>query len=177
MKQVGASARLLALFAIFVIGALGVAGCGDDKDENGGSGGTQTAADGSKKFSNDDALGKEKKVEVDSKASFDEEQQAVLATIAAFGDATANKDYKSLCRKILSKDAAKIGGNCEKTFSETGEALDDFKVTVKSVKVGDGGKSAIAEVSVKSNVAPEAQTQQLSLVKEGGEWRIQILGQ
>lgn len=171
MKQVGVMARLLVIAALLTVGALALAGCGGDDDKAGGSG----SGDG-KSYDSGETLGEADKVVVDSDDSFDAEQQEVIATITAFGDATANKDYKALCNDLLSEEASKIGGDCEETFSKTGEALDEFKLTIKSVKVDPDGKNASADVSVTSNVQPEAQTQALSLTKEGGEWRIQILG-
>lgn len=167
MKQVAVVARLLAVLAVFALGAFAIAGCGGD--DNGSGGG--------KEYDSGQALGDEGKVVVDSEDDFNAEQQEVIETITAFGDATANKDYKTLCNDLLSEEASNIGGDCEKTFSKTGEALSDFKLTIKSVEVKPDGKTASAEVSVTSNVSPEPQVQTLSLVKEGGEWRIQILGQ
>lgn len=166
MKQVGVLARLLVIAALMTVGAVALAGCGGD---DGGSG------DG-KSYDTGESLGEAGKVAVDSEDSFDAEQQEVIETITAFGDATANKDYKTLCNDLLSKEASQIGGDCEATFSKTGEALDEFKLTIKSVKVDPDGKSATADVSVTSNVSPEPQTQALSLTQEGGAWKIQILG-
>lgn len=169
MKQVGVFARLLAVLAVLALGAFAIAGCGGDDNDSGGSGG--------KEYDSGQTLGEEGKVVVESDQGFDAEQQEVIETITAFGDATANKDYKALCNELLSEEASKIGGDCEETFSKTGEALKDFKLTIKSVDVNADGKTASAEVSVTSNVSPEPQSQTLSLVKEGGDWRIQILGQ
>lgn len=167
MKQFAVVARLLAVIAVLALGAFAIVGCGGDDNGSG---------DG-KEYDSGQALGEEGKVVVDSESGFDAEQQEVIETITAFGDATANKDYKALCNELLSEEASNIGGDCEKTFSKTGEALSDFKLTIKSVNVNEDGKTASAEVSVTSNVSPEPQVQTLSLVKEGGKWRIQILGQ
>lgn len=168
MKQVGVLARLLIIAALMTVGAVALAGCGGDDKEGGSEGG--------KSYDSGQALGEEEKVVVESDDSFDAQQQEIVAAIAAFGDATANKDYKALCNEILSKEAAKIGGNCVETFKKTGEALKDFKVTIKAVEVDPDGKNATANVAVTSNVSPEPQTQALSLTQEGGEWKIQILG-
>lgn len=167
MKQVGVVARLLAVLAVVALGAFVFAGCGGDDNGSG---------DG-KEYDSGQALGEEGKVVVKSDEGFDEQQQEVIATITAFGDATANKDYKTLCNELLSEEASKIGGDCEETFSKTGDALKDFKLTINSVEVNEDGKTATASVSVTSNVSPEPQTQSLSLVKEDGKWKIQILGQ
>lgn len=181
MKQLGNSARLFAVIAALVVAAFAVVGCGGD-DDNGGNGsangsdsGQVTPSDDAKSFDSGDELGEAGKVTVDSKSDFDKQQQEVIATVVAFGDATADRDYKTLCG-LLSSEAQKIGGDCEKTFSKTGEALKDFKLTIKSVDVAEDGKTAKAKVSVTSNVAPEAQDQDLSLIKEKGDWKIQILG-
>ena len=180
MKQVGFMARLFAVAAVLVVAALVVSGCGSKKDSSSGSGSTgggTVSSNGSKTYSASQGLGDSKKVVVDSGQSFDAEQQAIVDQISAFGDATASKNYKKLCNDILSKSAQKIGGDCVKTFEQTGSSLTDFKITVKSVDVAKGGKTAKADVSVTSNTSPKAQAQQLSLTKENGEWRIQILGQ
>lgn len=169
MKQFAVVARLFAVLAVFALGAFAIAGCGGD--DNGSS------SNGGKEYDSGQALGEEGKVVVDSEEGFDAQQQEVVETITAFGDATANKDYKTLCNELLSEEASKIGGDCEKTFSRTGEALKDFKLTISEVKVNEDGKTATASVSVTSNVSPEPQTQNLSLVKEGDSWKIQILGQ
>lgn len=169
MKQVGVLTRLIVIAALMALGAFALAGCGGD--DNGGSG------DGNgKTFESGETLGEKDKVVVKSDDAFDAKQQEVIAAITAFGDATASKDYKTLCNDLLSEEAAKIGGDCEETFSKTGEALEDFKLTITSVEVDPDGKNATANVSVTSNVSPEPQTQALSLTQEGGKWKIQILG-
>lgn len=182
MKQVGFAARLLAIVAVLSLAAFVVTGCGDDKSGSGSSdtasGNGDTASGETKQYDEGDTVGEAKKVEVDSDQEFSAEQQAVIARVGEFGDATADQNYKKLCNDILSKASRKIGnGDCEGTFEETGAQLKDFKITVKSVKVASDGKTATAVVDVTSNVQKAQQEQTLSLIKEGGEWRIQILGQ
>lgn len=172
MKKVGIAARLIAVAAILSLAAFVVVGCGDDKDKS--SNGGSTAAAGN--FEPGDTVGEAEKVVVGKDAEFDAQQQEVVDRIGEFGDATADQDYKKLCNDILSKSAQKIGGDCVKTFSQSGEQLKDFKITVKSVEVDKSGKEATAVVDVTSNVNKAVQSQDLSLIKEGGEWRIQILG-
>lgn len=181
MKQVGFAARLLAVVAVLSLAAFVATGCGDDKSSDGSgdtaSSGT-TASGESKEFKEGDTVGESEKVVVGSDQDLDAEQQAVVARIGEFGDATADQNYKKLCTDILSKASRKIGnGDCEGTFEETGAQLKDFKITVKSVKVASDGKTATATVDVTSNVQKAQQEQTLSLIKEDGEWRIQILGQ
>jgi hypothetical protein len=181
MKKVGIAARLLAVAAILSLAAFVVVGCGGDKsdsssDASSASGSTATAGGGDD-IQSGGSVGKSEKVVVAKDAELDANQKAVVARLGEFGDATANKDYEELCNEILSKSAQKIGGDCVETFSKSGEQLKDFKITVKSVKIGKDGKTATAVVDVTSNVNKAVQAQNLSLVKEGGEWRVQILGQ
>lgn len=179
MKKVGIAARLLAVAAILSLAAFAVTGCGGDKnDSTGGSSdsGTVSTASGSEVQSGD-TVGVAKKVVVGKDGSLDAEQKAVVATLGGFADATADKNFKKLCNDILSKAAAKIGGDCEKTFSQSGQGLKDFKIVVNSVEVAKDGKTATAAVDVTSNVNSAKQAQTLSLIKEDGEWRVQILGQ
>ncbi|MGH2957977.1 MAG: hypothetical protein ACRDKE_00110 [Solirubrobacterales bacterium] len=173
MKKVGIAARLLAVAAILSLAAFVVVGCGDDKDTSSNNGSTAAAGD----LEPGDTVGKSEKVVVGKDAEFDAEQQEVVDRIGEFGDATAGQDYKTLCNELLSKSAQKIGGDCEKTFKASGAQLKDFKITVKSVKIDKDGNTATAVVDVTSNVNKAVQSQDLSLTKEDGEWKIQILGQ
>lgn len=189
MKTVGSVTRMVAIAAILALAAFVATGCGSDTPKKDtvsvdqsqptadtGAAGDQGASS-PKKFNQGTTVGKSKKVVVDSDAQMSANQQAVIERIGEFADATANKNYKKLCNDILSSAARKIGGDCVKTFEQTGAQIKDFKITVNSVKVAKDGKNAVAKVQVKSNVNSTTQPQDLSLVKEDGLWRIQILGQ
>lgn len=189
MKKAGFAPRLVVIALALSLTALVVAGCGNKKEStstnsSGGataaastSGGGEAAAGATKQFESGQTVGKAKKVVVDSNEEMSAEQQAVIARIGEFGDATADHNYKKLCNDLLSKQARKIGGDCVRTFSQTGAQIKDFKITVKSVSVDKDGKSASAMVDVTSNTGGAKQSQKLTLIKEGGKWRIQILGQ
>jgi outer membrane murein-binding lipoprotein Lpp len=181
MKNVGMMVRLLAVVSLLALGALALTGCGDEPkkdtvstDQSQPTAGTDS---GTKQFDSGETIGKAGKVVVNSDADFSANQQAVIERIGEFGDATADQDYKKLCNGLLSKAARKIGGDCVGTFSKTGKQLKDFKITVNSVKITEDGKNAVAKVNVSSNMNKTPTPQDLSLVKEDGEWRIQILGQ
>jgi hypothetical protein len=173
MKQVGSAAKLFAVAVVLVVAAFVASGCGSSSNS---SSTATTDSNGNKQYAAAEGLGTSKKTVVDSKDSFNKEQQAVVTQITAFGDATASKDYKKLCN-LLSTEAAKIGGDCVSTFQKTGSTISDFKLTIKSVTVDPNGKDAKASVSVTSNASPKPQLQDIALVKEKGEWKIQILGQ
>jgi hypothetical protein len=185
MKSVGFMVRLVAVASVLALSAFAVAGCGGDEpkkdtvstDQSQPTGGGDAAAAG-KQFSSGEKVGSAGKVVINSDADFSANQQAVIQRIGEFGDATANQNYKKLCNDLLSKAARKIGnGDCVGTFQKTGKSLKDFKISVNSVTVAKDGKTAVAKVDVTSNVNTTATPQDLSLVKENGEWRIQILGQ
>lgn len=186
MKQVGFAARLLAVAAVLALAAFVVSGCGGDKSENNSSGGGSTSSSstdsgsnssGPTKNLNGQKIGSAKKVIVKSDQNLDANQQAVIARIGEFGDATEAHNYKKLCNDLLSAQARKIGGDCVGTFSKTGAQLKDFNITVNSVKVASDGKTAVAKITVDSNVLQKPQQQNLGMIKEDGDWRVQILGQ
>jgi hypothetical protein len=182
MKKFGIVVKFLTVAALLAL-AVAVAGCGDDKptdtasvdksvSQEQGSDEAQT-----KQFDKGQEVGEEGKIVVESDAQMSANQQAVIARLGEFGDATANQNYKKLCNDLLSKESRKIGGNCVKTFTETGRDLKDFKISVNSVTVAKDGKSAVAKVDVSSNVNKTPAPQNMSLIKEGGEWRIEIIPQ
>ncbi|HEV7919147.1 MAG TPA: hypothetical protein VGO97_06170 [Solirubrobacterales bacterium] len=171
MKRFGFAVRLLALVVVLIAATAVLTGCGDDKKSGG------NAADG-KSFSKDEPVGDAKKVVVDSEKGFNKEEQAVIDKIAEFADATQGKDYKKICQDLLTKAASKIGGDCEGTFKRSGDLIRDFKITVRSVKVAAGGKTASADATATTNIAKEGTAQTIALAKDSkGEWRIAILGQ
>lgn len=174
MKQVGKAARLIAVALVLIVAAMAVSGCGGSDSSSSNT--ATTDGDGNKQYAAAEELGDSKNTVVESDKEFNAQQQEVVAQITAFGDATADKDYKKLCA-LLSTDAQAIGGDCVSTFEKTGATITDFKLVIKSVTVNPNGKDAKATVAVTSNTAPKAQVQDISLTKEDGDWKIQILGQ
>lgn len=180
MKKFGIVVKFLTVAALLAL-AVAVAGCGDDKPQDSTSvdkSVQQSSGDSgqTKQYDKGQTVGEEGKIVVNSDAEMSANQQAVIARLGEFGDATAKGNYKKLC-SLLSKESQKIGGNCEKTFKSSGKNLKDFKITVNSVTVAKDGKSAVAKVDVTSNVNTTAAPQNMSLIKEGGEWKIEIIPQ
>lgn len=180
MKSVGSLFRLVLVAAIVATAALGAAGCGDDdkKDTTSvdQSAPAQSDSGETKQFKSGEEVGKSKKVVVESDAEFSAEQRAVITRMGEFADATDSRDYKKLCNDMLSSAVRKIGGDCEKTFAKSGEQIKDFKIAVSSVTVAKDGKTALAKVSVSAN-GDNPSPQEISMIKEDGKWRVQILGQ
>lgn len=170
MKRFDVS-RVVVLVCALALSAFALTGCGDDKKSSGGGGGDGKSLSGEK-------IGDAEKVTVESDKNFDAEQQAVIEKIGEFADAANSKDYKKICKELLTKEASRIGGNCINTFKQTGVALKDFEIIVKGVTVGKDGKSATADTLSKSNLDPKGTAQQIGLQMDTkGEWRITILGQ
>lgn len=170
MKKTGLFVRLLTVVAALALTAFAVTGCGNKDNAS------KDAGPDAKQFQSGEQVGKAGKVEVKSDDKMSVEQQAVVTRIGDFADATDSHNYKRLC-SLLSKEAQKIGGDCEKTFKKSGQNIKDFKIVVNSVTVAEDGKTATAKVDVSSNTGGPQDAQTLTLVKQGGEWKIQILGQ
>ena len=191
MKQVGFAARLLAVVAVLSLAAFVVAGCGSNNNSgnssssssdtsSSGSGSSSTANSGSSssggtKNLQGQTVGTAKKVVVASNQDLNAEQQAIIAKIGDFADATASHNYAKICDMLTKKVKKQLnGGNCVQTFSASGGDIKDFKITVNSVKVN--GSTAVADINVVSNTNT-AQHQKFSLAKENGVWKIEVLGQ
>lgn len=185
MKNVGSIVRLITIAAVLALAAIVATGCGDEKKDqvsvdqsvstdNGDSGEQQGQT---RQYKSGEKVGSAGKVVINSDADFSKAQQEVIARLGDFADATADHDYKAICNDLLSKAARKIGGDCVATLSKSGKQIKDFKITVNSVQISKDGKSAKAKVDVKSNVNTTTQPQDMSMIKEDGQWRVQILGQ
>jgi hypothetical protein len=187
MKNVGSIVRLISIAAILSLVAIIATGCGDEKQDkvsvdqsvaaNDGDSGDQADQGQTRQFKSGEKVGSAGKVVINSDADFTKAQQEVIARLGDFADATANHDYEKICNDLLSKAASKIGGDCVATLSKTGKQIKDFKISVNSVQISKDGKSAKAKVDVTSNVNKTEQPQDMSMTKEGGQWRVQILGQ
>jgi hypothetical protein len=90
-------------------------------------------------------------------------------------DVTAG-DEKKICHDDLAKalvtklDAS--GGGCEQAVKGQLTEVDSFEVTVEAIEVSGAGATA----HVKSIYSGKSRKGTLSLVKEGGKWKISALG-
>lgn len=165
MMRFGNAVKLLVIVAVSLAALFALSGCGDKKPA------------GAKSYEQDQTIGQAGKVTVSSDKNFNKEQQEVIDLIAKFADATEAKDYKKICKEILSKESQKIGGDCVGTFEKTGKTIKDFKIIVSAVTIGADGKTATAEASTETN-GQKGASQALTLAKdEKGEWRVTLLGQ
>lgn len=104
------------------------------------------------------------------------DEEKVRATLSAFADATAKKDYQRLCDDIFARELlrgiSEIGLPCEVAMRQSLEDVDNPRLTVGRVSVR--GKRASAEVRTSADgQAPSRDT--VRLVKVGNGWRVSSL--
>src|SRR3954454_15039771 len=104
-------------------------------------------------------------------------EQQVRTTVTDFGRATADKDYKTLCDRILApkliEDVTSIGLSCEAALKRGLGNVKDPRLTIGRVDIH--GDQASAEIrSSAAGQAPSKDT--LKLVKVNGTWKISSLG-
>ena len=105
----------------------------------------------------------------------DEEQ--VRETVAAFGQATAHKDYRRLCEQLLApkliEQVKEIGLPCEQALAKGLGQVKDPRLSIGQIVVT--GETASAEIRTSAaNEKPSRDT--LQLTKVNGRWRIASLG-
>jgi hypothetical protein len=110
-----------------------------------------------------------------SEGQTDEEQ--VRGVVAAFGRATASKDYGAMCDRLLAADLVEkvtsIGLPCEVALGRGLGDVKDPQLSIGKITV-DGDK---AKVEVRSSAAgqpPSSDILELSRARDG--WRISSLG-
>ncbi|MHB1467751.1 MAG: nuclear transport factor 2 family protein [Solirubrobacteraceae bacterium] len=111
-----------------------------------------------------------------STSSFSGPAKGVAEAISSFqSDATALNAAK-ICKEELAGSVvsrlSKNGAKCEKSIKTALEETDTFTVSVKSIAVK--GSSAVAKV--KSTVYGKERAGTMSLVREGGKWKVANLG-
>jgi predicted small lipoprotein YifL len=104
-------------------------------------------------------------------------EQQVRTTVSDFGRATAAKDYKTLCDRILApkliEDVTSIGLPCEAALKRGLEDVKEPRLTIGRVQI-DGDQASAEIRSSASGQEPSKDT--LKLVKVNGAWKIASLG-
>jgi hypothetical protein len=100
-------------------------------------------------------------------------EEEVRATVAAFGRATAEKDYQALCDRLLApslvEEVESIGLPCEVAMRRGLGDVRDPRISIGTVRV-DGER---ASVDVRTAAAGEEPSQDtLRLLRVEGAWRI-----
>jgi hypothetical protein len=110
-------------------------------------------------------------------AGFKGEQHEVAQTISNLqADATAGEQKKICANDLAAAAVARLGGSkgCEEAIKKQLAEIDSLEVSVQSVKLAAGKTSATA--AVKSIYEGKKRPSTVSLVKEGGKWKVSALG-
>jgi hypothetical protein len=106
------------------------------------------------------------------------DEQLVARAVTAFGRATAAKDYRALCDRILSpsliEQVTSIGLPCERALERGLGGVRSPRLTLGAVQV-DGDKATAEVRTAAANQAPSRDT--LRLEKVRGAWRVASLAQ
>jgi hypothetical protein len=110
-------------------------------------------------------------------ASGPTDEQLVARTVSSFGRATAAKDYRTLCDRILAPSLVEkvvaIGLPCEEALAKSLGQVRDPRLTIGKVTVT--GERATAEIRTSaSGQAPSRDVLELERVR--GTWRVASLG-
>jgi hypothetical protein len=105
------------------------------------------------------------------------DEEAVRETVAAFGSATAEKDYDRLCDDLfapsLLDSLEEIGLPCRLALERSLGAVEDPRIVIGAISV-DGDR---ARAEVRSSAAGQDPSRDsLTLVKVDDGWRIADLG-
>ena len=104
-------------------------------------------------------------------------EQQVRSTVAEFGRATAAKDYRTLCDRLLApsliEEVESIGLPCEEALRRGLGRVRDPRLTIGRVEVRDDQ----ASVQIRTSAAGEEPSEDtLELVNVDGTWKISSLG-
>jgi len=106
------------------------------------------------------------------------DEQLVARAVTAFGRATAAKDYRALCARILApsliEQVTSIGLPCEKALERGLGGVRSPQLTLGAVTV-DGDRATAEVRTAAANQAPSRDT--LRLEKVRGAWRVASLAQ
>ena len=108
-----------------------------------------------------------------STSGFQGEQHAIAQTISNLqADATAGDQKKICANDLASAVVTRLGGpaGCEQAIKNQLAEIDSLEVKVQSVTIGVGGTTATAQV--KSTYGGKTHPTTVSLVKEGGKWKV-----
>jgi hypothetical protein len=107
----------------------------------------------------------------------DSDEEEVRQTVAAFGDATASRDYDRLCDDLLAprllEAMDQIGLPCRVALQGSFSEVEEPRLVIGDVRVDED----TAEADVRSSARGQAPSRDtLVLVRTDGGWRISELG-
>jgi hypothetical protein len=110
-----------------------------------------------------------------STSSFSGAEREVAQTIANLQSYATSAEQKKICEDVVSSAIVKrLGGlkGCESAIKSQLDEVDNLELTIKSVKLLGGAKGTAASAQVSSLRSGKTRQSTLSLVKEGGRWKI-----
>jgi hypothetical protein len=115
-----------------------------------------------------------------STSGFKGEQQDVAKTVSNLqADVTAGNEKKLCSNDLSSSLVTKLNaapGGCEHAVKGQLAEIDGFDVSVQSIQLGGASAHPTATAHVQSVYSGKKRSTTLSLVKEGGKWKISGLG-
>ena len=103
---------------------------------------------------------------------FTGEEARVAETIDDFQAAGQGGDAEEICNQLLARPLVQQlqarGGNCREEMVAALDDADDFELAVQDVAIRGG--------TARARVEGEGGTRSLTLVREGGRWRISAFG-
>jgi predicted small lipoprotein YifL len=104
-------------------------------------------------------------------------EEQVRTTVTEFGRATAAKDYRTLCDRLLApslvEEVESIGLPCEVALRRGLEAVREPRLTIGRIEVRDDR----ATVEIRTSAAGEQPSEDtLGLVNIDGTWKVSSLG-
>ena len=111
-----------------------------------------------------------------STGSFKGAQHEVAQTLSDLQSDATSGDQAKICDNDLTAAAiARLGGRsgCEAAIKTQLGQTDNFELSVQSIKIAPGGKTATA--TVKSVYNGKKRTGTITLAKEGGRWKVTSL--
>jgi hypothetical protein len=107
------------------------------------------------------------------------ESKQVAETIKNLqSDVTAGEEKKICKNDLASTVVARLNtakGGCQQAIKDQLAEIDSFEVTIDSVALGGTSAARTATARVKSVYSGKKRASTLSLVKEGGKWKLSAL--
>jgi len=113
-----------------------------------------------------------------STASFKGEEHAVAQAIANLQSDVREASQQKVCSDDLSSAVVSaVGGptRCPQAIKGQLSEVDSFEVAVTSVHLDTASKPPTATARVKSTYAGKSQSRTITMVKEGGKWKLSRL--
>jgi hypothetical protein len=112
-----------------------------------------------------------------STSNYKGEPHAVAQTLANLqSDMTAGEQKKVCANDLAAAVVARLGGanGCEKAIKEQLAQVDNLELSAETIKLDAAGTTATA--TVKTTYAGKKRLSTVTLVKEGGSWKLAKLG-